>query len=87
MFQSSNILTTCKIASASLMLAKNLFPSHSHLLAHSTIPAISVNSQVAAIIFSQETASLIFSNLLSLTFTIHTFGSIVQNGKFCASAE
>jgi len=83
---SSNTLTTCKIASASLILAKNLFPSHSHSDAHLTIHAISVNSQLAGITFSQSTAFLIFSNLSSFTLTIHTFGSIVQNGKFCASA-
>jgi hypothetical protein len=84
---SSKTLTTCKIAFASLMFARNLFHNHSHLLAHSTIQAISVNSQVAGITFSEFTAFDIFSNLSSKTLTIHTFGSIVQKGKFSASAE
>jgi hypothetical protein len=69
------------------MFAKNLFPSHSPAEAHFTIQAISINSQVAGTIFSHFTACLIFSSLSSFTFTIQTFGSIVQKGKFCASAE
>jgi hypothetical protein len=64
-----------------------LLPNHSPFEAHSTIQAISINSQLAGIIFCPSTATLIFSNLSSLTLTIHIFGSIVQNGKFCASAE
>jgi hypothetical protein len=83
----SNTLTTCRIASASLIFARNLLPNHSPFDAHATIHAISINSQLAGIIFLPSTAILIFSNLSSLTFTIHTFGSIVQKGKFWASAE
>jgi len=56
------------------------------LLAHLTIPAISINSQVAGITFCPDTACLIFSKRKSFTFTIQIFGSIVQNGKFAASA-
>jgi hypothetical protein len=78
----SKTLTTCKIASASRIFAKNLFQSPSQLLAHFTIQAISINSQVAGIIFCQFTAFLICSSLSSFTFTIQTFGSIVQKGKF-----
>jgi hypothetical protein len=83
---SLNTLTTCKIALASLIFARNLFPSHSPLLAHSTIQAISINSQLAGITFCPFTVALIFSSLTSFTFTIPIFGSIVQNGKFAASA-
>jgi hypothetical protein len=83
----SNILTICNITFASLICAKNLFQSHSPELAPDTIHAMSINSTVAGIIFCQFTTCLIFSNLWSSTFTIHIFGSIVQNGKFCASAE
>jgi len=68
------------------MFAKNLLPSHSHLLAHSTIQAISTNSTVAGIIFSQLTVFCKASRRSSFTFTIQVFGSIVQNGKFWASA-
>jgi len=69
------------------MLARNLFPSPSQAEAHFTIPAISVNSTTVGIIFCPFTVDLIFSSLESFTLTIPEFGSIVQNGKFRASAQ
>jgi hypothetical protein len=42
---------------------------------------------VVGITFSDLTMLLIFSNLLSGTFTIPRFGLIVQNGKFSAGIE
>lgn len=56
------------------------------MLAHSTSPAISTNSTFAGMIFAPLTTIRIFSSLSSFTFTIPVFGSIVQNGKFAASA-
>lgn len=85
-FSSSNTRTTCSIASTSRILARNLFPRPSHWLAHLTSPAISTNSTVAGTIFLPSTVSLIFSSRSSATFTIPVLGSIVQNGKFPASA-
>jgi hypothetical protein len=45
-----------------------------------------VNSQVAGTILLVFTAFAKASNLSSKTFTIQTFGSIVQKGKLAASA-
>jgi hypothetical protein len=57
------------------------------LLAHSTIPAISINSTVAGTFLAQETTFRNNSKRSSFTLTIPIFGSIVQNGKFSALAE
>ena len=70
------------------MLAKNLFPKPSPLLAPLTRPAISTISTVVGIIFCGLTNLDISSNLLSGTEITPTLGSIVQKGKFsdCAFA-
>ena len=68
------------------MWERNLFPSHSHLLAHLTSPAISTNSVCAYTIFWELDISDKAITLGSFTSTIPTLGSIVQKGKFSAGA-
>ena len=53
--------------------------------APSTKPAISTNSTVAGIIFSELDIFEILSNLSSGNSTIPWLGSIVQKGKFSAA--
>ena len=79
---SSKQRITCIIAFVSRILAKNLFPKPSPLLAPLTSPAISTISTVVGTIFWGLTNFEILSNLLSGTEITPTFGSIVQNGKF-----
>ena len=76
----SNNLTTCTIASTFLICDKNWLPNPSPELAPFTKPAISTNSIRVLIIFSVSIKLLIFSSLLSGTWTMPTLGSIVQNG-------
>ena len=64
------------------MFAKNLLPRPSPLLAPLTKPAISTISTVAGITFSGFTISSRAISLLSGTFIMLWFGSIVQKGKF-----
>ena len=85
---SSKHRITCIIAFVSRILAKNLFPRPSPLLAPLTRPAISTISTVVGIIFCGLINLAISSNLKSGTEITPMFGSIVQNGKFsdCAFA-
>src|SRR5690606_10285636 len=82
----SKHLNTCKIASVSLMFAKNWLPNPSPLLAPFTNPAISTISTVAGCTLTGLTNSVSFSNLASGTFTTPVLGSIVQNGKLALCA-
>ena len=68
------------------MCDKNLFPKPSPLDAPSTSPAISTKVINVLITFSDFAILDILSNLESGTATTPTFGSIVQKGKFAASA-
>ena len=63
-----------------------MFPNPSPLFAPLTNPAISMNSTVAGITFSGLYMFLSFSYLSSGRFTMPTWGSIVQKGKFSAGA-
>src|SRR5210317_1540319 len=76
------------MASVSLILARNLFPRPSPLLAPFTRPAISTISTVVGITLSGFTRLSSFSSLASGTFTTPILGSMVQKGKFadCALA-
>ena len=76
------------MASVSLILAKNLFPSPSPFDAPFTKPAISNISIVVGITRSGLTKLSSFSSRESGTEIVPIFGSIVQNGKFadCALA-
>ena len=78
--------TTWTMASTSRILAKNWFPRPSPCAAPLTNPAISTNSIRVGRIFSDLESSAKISNLLSGTDTRPTLGSIVQKGKFAASA-
>lgn len=79
-------LSTCTMASTSLMWERNLFPNPSPLLAHFTRPAISTNSILEYIFFLDCDISASVSTLGSFTSTIPIFGFIVQKGKFSAGA-
>ena len=68
------------MASTSLMCDRNLFPSPSPSDAPFTIPAMSTNSKLAGFISFGLYISASFVSLLSGTFTIPTFGSIVAKG-------
>ncbi|SBV98618.1 conserved hypothetical protein [uncultured Dysgonomonas sp.] len=85
---SSKQRRTCNMASVSRILARNLFPNPSPLLAPFTRPAISTISTVVGTIRLGFTSSESLFNLSSGTVITPTFGSIVQNGKFadCAFA-
>jgi len=74
------------MASVSRILARNLFPNPSPLLAPFTKPAISTISTVVGIIFCGCTNSASLFNLLSGTVITPTLGSMVQKGKFAACA-
>ena len=85
---SSKQRNTCKIASVSRILAKNLLPNPSPLLAPFTNPAISTISTVVGITRCGCSISASLFSRSSGTVITPTFGSIVQNGKFadCAFA-
>ena len=68
------------------MCDKNLFPRPSPFDAPSTRPAISTKVISVFIIFSDFAILAILFNLSSGTDTTPILGSIVQNGKFAASA-
>ena len=88
MLSSSKQRNTCRIASVSLMFAKNLFPRPSPLLAPLTNPAMSTISTVVGTIRCGCTSSASLFNRSSGTVMTPTLGSMVQNGKFadCAFA-
>ena len=86
MFSSTKHRSTWIIASTSRILAKNWFPKPSPLLAPRTKPAISTNSSWVGITFADFVIFEIFPKRSSGTATRPTLGSIVQNGKFAASA-
>ena len=77
---SANARTTWQIASASRMLARNLFPSPSPSLAPLTIPAMSTKETVAGTIRSLPKTSASRPSRASGSGTTPTFGSIVANG-------
>ena len=72
------------MASVSLILARNLFPRPSPLLAPFTNPAISTISTVVGKILLGFTSSASLVNLSSGTVITPTLGSMVQKGKFAA---
>ena len=72
--------TTCAIASASRIFAKNWFPKPSPSEAPRTIPAMSTNETGAGTFFSEEKISLSLSSLLSGRFTTPMLGSMVAKG-------
>ena len=78
--------STCRMASVSRMLAKNLFPSPSPLLAPFTSPAISTISTVVGTIRCGLTSSANLVKRSSGTVITPTLGSMVQKGKFAACA-
>ena len=83
---SSKQRSTWMIASVSRILARNLFPSPSPLLAPFTSPAISTISTVVGTIRWGCTSSASAFRRSSGTVITPTFGSIVQKGKFAACA-
>jgi hypothetical protein len=72
------------MASTSLILARNLLPNPSPLLAPLTNPAISTISTEVGIIFSGLTNSASLFSLSSGTLITPILGSIVQKGKLAA---
>ena len=72
--------TTCAIASASRMLARNWLPRPSPSLAPRTIPAMSTNDTVAGRMRSEWNTSASVPRRGSGRLTTPTFGSIVANG-------
>ncbi len=80
MLSFSKHLTTCTIASTSLIWLKNLLPRPSPFDAPLTSPAISTKSIIAGITFLELFSFLKSSSLWSGTATTPTFGSIVQKG-------
>ena len=72
--------TTWPMASVSRMLARNLLPKPSPLLAPATKPAISTNSMVVGNTRSGLTISAKASKRGSGIGTTPVFGSMVQNG-------
>ena len=86
MLSSSKHRNTCKMAWVSRMLAKNLLPSPSPLLAPFTRPAMSTISTVVGTVFCGWTISTSFSNRSSGTLMTPRFGSMVQKGKFALCA-
>ena len=83
---SSKQRSTWIIASVSRILARNLFPSPSPLLAPFTSPAISTISTVVGTIRWGCTNSASAFKRSSGTVITPTLGSIVQKGKFAACA-
>ena len=78
-FSSSKQRITCIMASTSRILAKNLLPNPSPLLAPRTRPAISTISICVGTILSGITSSASLSRRESGTFTSPVLGSMVQN--------
>ena len=72
--------TTCRSASHSRMLARNLLPRPSPLDAPATRPAMSWNSIVSQTMLEAPTVAATCSIRGSLTGTVATLGSIVVNG-------
>ena len=72
--------TTCAIASASRMFARNWLPSPSPSLAPRTMPAMSTNDTVAGRMRSEWKTSASLPRRGSGRLTTPTFGSIVANG-------
>ena len=70
------------MACVSRMLARNLLPSPSPLLAPFTNPAMSTISTVVGTVFWGWTISTSFSRRASGTLITPRLGSMVQNGKF-----
>ena len=79
-FSSSKQRTTWTMASVSRMLARNLLPRPSPLLAPFTRPAMSTNSMTAGVFLSGWYISASLSSRSSGTATMPTLGSMVQNG-------
>ena len=77
---SSKTRITWQIASASRMLARNLFPSPSPSEAPRTIPAMSTNDTVAGTVFSLSNSCDSTPSRASGSGTTPTFGSMVANG-------
>ena len=86
MSSSSKQRSTWTMASTSRMLPRNWLPSPSPLLAPRIRPAISTNSNWVGMILADLAIAAILSSRGSGTPTRPTFGSLVQNGKFAASA-
>mmetsp|Transcript_56751 Transcript_56751/g.166086 ORF Transcript_56751/g.166086 Transcript_56751/m.166086 type:complete len:205 (+) Transcript_56751:593-1207(+) len=78
--------TTCTMASTSRMLLRNLFPRPSPLEAPFTSPAMSTYSICSGMTFSDLAVSPSSCSRVSGTVARATLGSIVQKGKFAASA-
>ena len=76
----SKHLTTCAIASVSLIFDKNLLPRPSPFDAPSTKPAISTKFNFVGIVLIDFDILLKFISLSSGTETSPIFGSMVQNG-------
>ena len=72
--------TTCAMASASRMFARNWLPRPSPSLAPRTIPAMSTKDTGAARMRSEPKISASLSSRESGRFTTPTFGSMVANG-------
>ena len=89
MLGSSKHLNTCRIASVSLMFARNWLPNPSPLLAPFTRPAISTISTVAGTTLCGFTSFSRTSRRSSGTIVEPMLGSMVQKGKFadCAFPE
>mmetsp|Transcript_114752 Transcript_114752/g.365977 ORF Transcript_114752/g.365977 Transcript_114752/m.365977 type:complete len:327 (-) Transcript_114752:47-1027(-) len=78
--------TTCTMASTSRMLLRNLLPSPSPFEAPFTRPAMSTYSICSGMTFSDLAISASSPRRASGTVARATLGSMVQNGKFAASA-
>mmetsp|Transcript_82390 Transcript_82390/g.183973 ORF Transcript_82390/g.183973 Transcript_82390/m.183973 type:complete len:232 (-) Transcript_82390:14-709(-) len=74
------------MASTSRMLLRNLFPKPSPFEAPFTNPAMSTYSICSGMTFSELAVSASSFNRTSGTVARATFGSMVQKGKFAASA-
>mmetsp|Transcript_20940 Transcript_20940/g.35094 ORF Transcript_20940/g.35094 Transcript_20940/m.35094 type:complete len:217 (+) Transcript_20940:688-1338(+) len=85
-FSSSKQRTTCTIMSHSRMWERNLLPRPAPSLAPFTKPAMSTNSTVVGTALSDLLRFDSTSRRSSGTATSPTLGSIVQKGKFAASA-
>ena len=77
---SSKARMTWQIASASRMLARNLLPNPSPVLAPRTMPAMSTKDTVAGTSLAEPNSAPSTASRLSGTPTTPTFGSIVANG-------
>ena len=85
-FSSSKQRNTCKTASVSRILPRNLLPNPSPLLAPFTKPAMST---ISTVVGCTRCGLAISDNLFILssgTVITPIFGSIVQNGKLAACA-